>query len=306
MAGKEYLNSISLKTLLSSVPTLVSAKSTDKLSTVTKLLVTNNLYALPIFNEEEKCIGLVDLNDLLKALCDTIGEVTSDNGRDKFAVAESDGYRFNSLVAADVVNLSGRNPYNPLPITSTLKDVVELLISGTRRVPVLDEEGKFVTIVSPSTVVSHLSHHVTDQFLHDTLSVHISSFPEKHVLVVERSTPVIIGAQILNNSNANSLAIMDNGHLISTFTLKDLKYLNDPRKFTKLYQEIGDYITEIRRSSPKSIFPAIHCYTTSTLESVLLRLTATRIHRMFIVTPDNQHPIGVISLRDVLDTIYSK
>jgi len=82
--------------------------------------------------------------------------------------------------------------------------------------------------------------------------------------------------------------------------------LNEPRKFTKLFQEIGDYITEIRRSSPKSIFPAIHCYDTSTLESVLLRLTATRIHRMFVVTHDNQHPTGVISLRDVLQTIYDK
>jgi len=205
-----------------------------------------------------------------------------------------------------VINLSGRNPYNPLPITSTLAEVVEVLITGTRRVPITNEEGKVITIVSPSTVVSYLSHHVTDAFLHSTLAIHISSFPEKSVLVVERNTPVIIGAQILKNSNANSLAIMDNGRLISTFTLKDLRYLNEPRKFTKLFQEIGDYITEIRRSSPKSIFPAIHCYDTSTLESVLLRLTATRIHRMFVVTSDNQHPTGVISLRDVLETIYNK
>jgi len=185
---------------------------------------------------------------------------------------------------------------------------VELLINGSGRVPISNEEGTLQGILSPSSIISYLSHHVTDPFLHQILAEKVNSaFPRKEVLSVDRSTPVIIAIQLLNSHRANSLAILENGHLQSTFTLKDLKYLHEPRKFTKLFQEIGDYITEIRRSSPKSIFPAIHCYTTSSLESVLLRLTATRIHRMFIVDPNSSHiPVGVVSLRDLLEIIYNR
>ena len=306
MAGKEYLTSIKLSDIFPSFGKLISVKSTDQLSTVTKLLITNNLYALPVL-ENDKCIGLIDLNDLLGALCQTVGEVTQENGREKFALAESDGVRFNHLFAKDYINFSQRNPYTPISHNATLKEAVEALLSGTGRLPIISEEGNLLGIISPSTIVAYLSHHVTDPFLHQVLSVKVSTFPQKPVLSVDRNTPVIIAIQLLNSNRANSLAILDNSHLQSTFTLKDLKYINEPRKFTKLFQEIGDYITEIRRSSPKSIFPAIHCYTTSTLESVLLRLTATRIHRMFIVEPNNnQIPIGVVSLRDVLDTIYNR
>ena len=62
---------------------------------------------------------------------------------------------------------------------------------------------------------------------------------------------------------------------------------------------ISQELTNIRKNTPKAIYPVISTAMNSTLERVLLRFAATRIHRMFVLD-DHQRVIGVISLRDIL------
>ena len=305
MAAKDWLKERNLTDVFDSFPGLLYVSPTDTIAHVCQILCSHNIYAVPVI-ENGKALGLIDLNDLTTLLCQVFGDVTKENGLEKMGKAEEYAEQFLTRKASEAINLSGKNPYTPIRYTATLYDAVEKLVSGTQRLPVVDENDNILTIISPSLVIKYISHFLNDKAFAPIVSSKVAELPAKFVVSVDCATPVFIGLQQLNSSKTASLAITDEGQLISTFTLKDLKYLAAKEHFAKLFMEIGEYITEIRRSTPKSIFPAIHCSIDSTIESVLLRLAATGIHRMFVVVPNSpRSPVGVISLRDVLTVILA-
>jgi CBS-domain-containing membrane protein len=288
-----------------SAPSLYSVSPNDTVETICQILSKHNLYCLPVI-EDGKALGLVDLNDLTTLLCTVLGTVTRENGLEKFTKAEQFGAVFFSKKASEVINLSEKNPYTPISTSGTLFDAVEKLVSGTQRLPLVDENGSIITLISPSSVIKYLSHFTNEREFQNIRDSSVANMSAKFVQSVEFDTPLIIALQQLNESKSASLAITENAQLTSTFTLKDLlKAISHASQFQKLFLPIGEYVTDIRRYTPKAIFPAIHCSIDSSIESVLLRLAATGIHRIFVIIPSSPRAIGVVSLRDLLTMIIS-
>lgn len=301
----QWLKEHKLVEVFESIPNLKFVTSNDTVQTVCFLLSTNNLYSLPVIDNGVP-IGLIDLNDLATLLCRVTGEVTRENGLAKYNKAQEFGTTFLNTKASEVINLSGKNPYTPIPYSASLYEAVEKLVSGTQRLPLVDEDNKIVTIVSPSLVIKYLSHFVTKKEFQPLKRIKVADLAAKFVVSVDTQLPLILSLQQLIESKTASLAITENQHLISTFTLKDLlKAISSRDNFVQLFLPIGDYVTEIRRRTPKAIFPAIHCTVDCTMESLLLRMAATGIHRMFVVLPSAPQATGVVSLRDILAVIIA-
>ena len=287
------------------LPQLKFVSPNDTVQTVCHVLSSHNLYCLPVL-ENGKAVGLIDLNDLTALLCNAMGDVNRANGLEKFQKAEEYGNSFFNKKASEVINLSGKNPYTPIVNSATLFEAVEKLVSGTQRLPLVDESGNILTLISPSTVIKYISHFTNEKDFQKIHTIKVADLAAKFVVGVEYEIPLIIALQELNESKSASLAITENGVLVSTFTLKDLlKAISSAHEFVKLFVPIGDYVSDIRKHTPKAIFPAIHCTIESAIESVLLRMAATGIHRMFVVIPSSPRATGVVSLRDLLAVLMA-
>lgn len=275
----------------------------DTVEDVWKILCSAGIYCVPVI-EDGKALGLIDWNDVVCGLCEALDEADIEsliNSRD-LVDPKKLVQKYFSLKAVSIINKSERNEYKPIQANSTLYDGMQCLISGTKRLPVVDENDKIVAIVSPSIIVKYLTHFLNEECFQKLKETKISEVSIKSVTSIDCDVVLLVALQSLNNSGAASLAILEEGDLISTFSLKDLRGIACIDDFDKLFTTVGEYITEIRRKSPKARFPAIHCFIESPIESAMLRLSATGIHRLFVIenSGDSKKPVGVISLRDIL------
>eukprot|EP01095_Lingulamoeba_sp_RSL-Kostka_P007050 TRINITY_DN2222_c0_g1_i1.p1 TRINITY_DN2222_c0_g1~~TRINITY_DN2222_c0_g1_i1.p1 ORF type:complete len:309 (+),score=110.49 TRINITY_DN2222_c0_g1_i1:122-1048(+) len=302
----ELLNSVTIEDLFEheNFPELASVKTDDNIKTVGNVLSNGNFYSVPVF-EGDECVGLIDLNDLMTKILSFFEDDEGNYSAEKVDQVQSNpkatGMKYFALKAGDCINASGSNPFEPINVKSTLTEVINKF-KEAKRLPVVDDSGKILTILSPSTIIKFLGYHVLNEGLEGNLADAASTIlsNENNVLTIKGDDRVIDTIRKMVTNKLSSVAIVDeNGKLYSTLSVKDLTLLNTSDKFSKLFTSVNNWVLEIRRKTLKAIFPAINCRYNDTLEKVLLRLAATRIHRLFI-TNDNGTPIGVVSARDLL------
>ncbi len=94
---------------------------------------------------------------------------------------------------------------------------------------------------------------------------------------------------------------------MGNLSLRDLKAMsNDARFFWRLFQPIDSYLPKVKKETPAGQRPrrVQTCRLGDTLGHVIDELATHNIHRVFIVD-DNDKPIGVIALKDVLLELLS-
>jgi len=95
----------------------------------------------------------------------------------------------------------------------------------------------------------------------------------------------------------------DEGKLLGNISATDLRVIGYDGNFLSLLLCPLDHFCSF---IPKNTtIPGPICVSpVNTLEEVLLKITLTRVHRVFVV--DEQKLIGVISLQDILEVFASK
>ena len=73
---------------------------------------------------------------------------------------------------------------------------------------------------------------------------------------------------------------------------------------SKLYEPVRQYITEIRQDNLFSFAPSVTVTENDTLGTVISKLAATRLHRVY-VKDRNERPSGVIALEDLIRIIVN-
>ena len=63
-------------------------------------------------------------------------------------------------------DLCRRNPFKPVSGEASLLDVCKVLATGSHRVPVVDEAGNVINIISQSSVISYFLSSCVSQFSH--------------------------------------------------------------------------------------------------------------------------------------------
>jgi len=99
----------------------------------------------------------------------------------------------------------------------------------------------------------------------------------------------------------------DDGSLIGNFSASDLKgkgvtdYGEGSDPFGSLIMPVFQFL----KHGGMSTFPVGTVKPTTAFSLVLLKLIAMRVHRLWVVD-ENSHPIGVITLTDVMQALLSE
>lgn len=283
-------------------PKLITIPEGANVGKALQILRDSNVYAAPVVTGENLPVGMVDLSDITRWLATVLkGSGWNDERKNHLRSHHNrEATEFFSKPVKEVINLSGQNKLDAMNVDDeSLFGAITRLASGTRRLPLV-EDSEVLTVVSPSLFVRYLSENIGTPEFADVLKLTVGERPRKEVVSIEGTAMVAEALLLMSSKGVSSLAIVDaSGKLYSTFTLKDLRVVTNARSFLKLFKTVDEYILDVRRRTANAIFPAIHCYTKDTLERVLLRMAAARIHRMFVLN-DQHELVDVISLRDMV------
>jgi CBS domain-containing protein len=166
----------------------------------------------------------------------------------------------------------------------------------------MDSKGEIVNIVSQSALIQFLNQRKNDIGALGKHTIAHSMCGTSPVLNVTTANNVLDAFRIIASNDIMGVAVVDEqGHFVGNTSASDLKeFLRSPS--TSLNMPIMDFLARIRQQNLKSVHPAISVSPNDTLEHVIGKLAATKIHRIFVCHQGK--PIAVISLSDILKYAY--
>jgi len=207
--------------------------------------------------------------------------------------------------------LSRRHKFFTVKETETLEQATRVLAEQSiHRVPVVDENGKIVNIISQSSIIQIITDKCVNLFGEDTeRSIsELATVGSSPVLSVSKNESVINTFRILDMKNKSGIALTDNdGRLVGTTTGKDLGlFLKNPTLAT-LNLPIFEHLQKIRAELINIRTPCISVFARDNLARAVALLAATRVHRVFVVSDEEHYrPVKVISITDILTFLLAE
>jgi len=182
-----------------------------------------------------------------------------------------------------------------------LLEVVEILARGVRRVPIVNNEGHVVNIISQSSIIQFLQHHVEE--VGSSFAGRVGETPgigSSPVLSVNKDTMAINVFRMMDQNKRSGVAVVDEaGVLVGNTSGADLKLFINTPSMSVLQIPIVQFLNQIRNQNIDIMVPVITVVPEDSLALVVGKLAATRVHRVFVVD-SKFHPTKVISITDVL------
>jgi len=301
MDSKAFLSSLHV----SELPrvNIISIESNVSAAEALKTLTKHNILCAPILDTAtNQYLGLVDMLDLVTFIVDIYKDLEkAGNVTDFFSLLES-GDRFVTQDVKTVADLSHRNPFVPVHETDTLLAVVQLVgEKGLHRVPVVDSQGKVVNFLTQSAIVEFVAKNlaklgdVVDQSVGEML------LGCKPVLKVNINNMAIEAFKLMAEKKVSAVAIVDDENkLISNLSARDIRTIaTDHRVISGLFTPIRNFLQAVYAERILETSPCINCTVKDTLGNVILKLSVSKVHRVYVVDHASA-VIGVISLSDVL------
>ncbi|KAL9648718.1 hypothetical protein ABK040_003656 [Willaertia magna] len=275
---------------------LVTFNFDDKLHDVLQKLMQSGIVSAPVLKGNE-CIGLIDILDVLAFLVDLFSEHT--HGNDIISRLKT-ASQFQDQKIGDITNFD-HNPFTPINQDKSLYDACCILVKEkSHRCPVLDNDGKMVSILTQAQIVNFLALHLHDLEELGHQKVGNLNLGTSFVVTCGKQERTIDCFKKMQQHKVSGLPVVDaTGILIGNLSARDIKALNLNNLSSSLHQGVNNFVSYIREQSFNESHPAISCSEETELNFVIGRLAANRIHRMYVC--DKQlHPIKVISLRDII------
>jgi len=288
---------------------IVTIDASTSLYSAFETLLRYNILSAPVWDERaHQYLGFLDIRDLVSFVVFVYDEQkVQDNSRlQDLLLHGAEQFKMIGTDGVTVSYLSRRHRFNPVKENETFDSVLERLANGSHRVPVVDDHGKVVNIISQSTVVSLLARrcvHVGDAFASDNSptigDLGIGSAP---VLSVSKHESVINTFRLLDTKNKSGVALVDpTGRLVGTTTGKDLGLFLKLPTLAVLNRTIFEHLQAIRAQSIDIRSPCIGVFEKDKLSRAIALLAATTVHRVFVMDDEaNYRPIRVISISDIL------
>lgn len=139
---------------------VITVSENDTVEKCAKLLTTHDLSGLPVLDAEGKVKGIVTEGDLIRrssrikapAFLEILGGIIYLDNPNKYLdeVKKSMGHFAKTIMTEDITTI---HPDEKIEEAATL-----LVHQKVKRLPVLDDEGKLVGIVSRKDIMNHLFH----------------------------------------------------------------------------------------------------------------------------------------------------
>jgi len=224
--------------------------------------------------------------------------------------------------------------------SATIQNVIDALSSRSRVVLISKESGNIVGLLSRSALVAYFAKNI-DKLAGAASSIVTKTLDEANLVKKEKliisnyqeEERALDAFAKIAEAHISHLALVNdasgNFDLVGNVSLKDIKSVFDnkptggPVGVKILLMPVGPYINHIRQENLKAVHPAIHATIEGpgahgdhsegggdTVEKCILRLAATKIHRMYVTTDGQQGApralVGVLSLGDLVRLFKSK
>jgi len=269
---------------------IYSVLDTDTVETTLQSFRDNEVHSVPVYSsaDKSKFLGLVDTADIMEYF---------------FSLKREDlDTRFFQTPVGELIEISKFNPTPMVSIGTSLIEVLQTLEKGeTHRVGVLDpSSGALYNIISQMSLLRFISRNISlmDGELRDKL---VSTFMKKIVTVenIPSDTNTFSAFEYLFKRNISAAAVVDvDGNLVDTLSTTDIVgFLYD--RFSNIDNSVMKFLSSTRRT--KSFKPPIVCTLIDTFEYVIMKLTSTHVHRLWVVE-DNRY-LGLVNLTNVLHAV---
>jgi len=178
-------------------PKIIQLDSNGKLYDEFLVLIQNNILSAPVYDvATQKYIGYLDIRDLVSFVVFVYDEQkVQDDSRLEDLIKHGVGQlKMKTTDGVTVSYLSRRHKFVTVKESDTLETVCNVLSDqAVHRVPVLDEDGKVVNIISQSSIIQVLSQKCTKVGA-DDIDLPLEQHPEigtSPVLSVPKSEAVI-------------------------------------------------------------------------------------------------------------------
>jgi len=274
---------------------MIWVKSTDNLAHTLKTLTDHKIHSVPVFDtESKKFVAFVDLIDFAVHLGRTYIENEIIEGSVSRMLEEEQ--RFTTLQIADE---SSKNPWYTVNLHAPLKEVMEMIIHhGIHRVAVVDSEDDLKYVLTQTDLISFIHQHLDKISQLKSKTVEELNLGFKEVISVTVKEQVWKALIMMNSKGVSGIGIVEeDGSIIGHISSADLKGVDfDTHIMTKLKQTVAEFKKEMK---VVSVLP------TATFSEVVETLKGNKVHRVYVVPPGSQIPVGVISQIDVISAVYN-
>lgn len=247
-------------------------------------------------------IGFLDVRDLVSSIVFAHEEQKLTGPHEaapRLGQSSSILQKFGSSVS--VAYLSRRNPFKPIAKTATLLQVAKALSTQLHRLPVVDAQGKCVSIISQSSIVQFLHLHRDEVKGELAQTIGQLQVGMCKVISVNSDASAWQAFKTLEVNGVSGIAIVDrDGKLVANTSARDLKWVLHNKGTISLDEPIQKYLSQIRNAvAGDESHPSCSIGLTTTVAHAIGLLAATGYHRVFIVDA-NSRPVGVVSVADIL------
>jgi len=316
----EQLDGLKVETLLETKirKDVISLSSNDTLSKAIDVLSTYGIQSAPVRDAVGKYwLGFLDVMDIttyiLKIYCEgesgiPYPEIQWNKFSRDFELMEHKGVKYGNTLVRDVLGCSSESfsetipmpVFVPIPSDASVFSVIKWVLSqGHHRVAIYKQgspKSDITAVFTQSDVVQYLANNmqILGEFRYKTIE-ELGLFEPKEVASISLRAPAIIALYVMYFNHVSSVAITtDAGEMVGAITPSDIKRIQAHNLAHFLVP-----LVEFNRHFPGKLnFPLVGA-ASSTVESIISKMAAYRVHRIFILDI-HLKPIGIVSTTDIM------
>lgn len=297
--GYEFFHSMKLADVARSHNRpVVSLAPTDTVELALKRMADNKVLSLPIIDKSNRLLALVDGLDIL-AFALSVQEKVKAHDKETLTIAA----RALALkTVSEIVDLSGRDPLVTLNVHNTVSMAAQLMAGGIHRTPVVDDADACLFTFSQSDVVRLLSTQIGMGKLVPlgAMTLEKLGLGQQGAVQIGLDASIVDAMDAIKSKGISAVAVTEtNGQLAGNFSAADLRGLYSDH-LPDLAKPVKDYLEQYHPES----FNCVTARPETQLKDVVKDLAESHLHRVWVIDGDNK-PIGVVSLRDVIDVVLS-
>ena len=252
---------------------LITVDKDQNLSDALKLLRKNNVSRLPVTNNKE-LVGIISERDIANKL-----------GSSKYESMPASRLHISSVMVKDVFTV---------PETMQLDEVAKLMLdNGIGSVPVIDDDGKMVGIVSKADFVTLAVGIAFDK-------ITVKEIMTKDLTVVSPTERLVHARRLMIEDHVGRLPVLEDGELVGMLTSKDLMraFIDFRKKVPEKYQksQIKEVLVEYIMSSNPTVTSK-----DATISEVAKIMMETGYNGLPVV--EGNDVVGIITQTDILRLI---
>eukprot|EP01111_Echinosteliopsis_oligospora_P004058 TRINITY_DN1640_c0_g1_i1.p1 TRINITY_DN1640_c0_g1~~TRINITY_DN1640_c0_g1_i1.p1 ORF type:complete len:368 (+),score=113.51 TRINITY_DN1640_c0_g1_i1:1071-2174(+) len=282
---------------------LVSLFASDDVCLALRTVKDSGLHAVPIYDPNDKFLGLFDCHDALAYFCSM---------KDDTPLSVFLNHPISDLAGTAS---SSEDKITVMKIGTPLNDVIKVIInqSSTRRVEVIDHahvSPSLFNVVSEMSVIkfiakniSLLEKEVANMKVSEIMCqiIDVDTIPSD---TIARDAFKYIHNRISRDVGAAAVVDCNTGNIVDTLSVSDIIGFTHEQASDMLSHSVLDYLATTRRT--KCLKPPITVTMDDTMENVILKLSSVQVHRLWVVDSTTSRYLGFITTTHVLSSLSRK